>query len=85
MWIENANGPLSDHLMLVQNFRRVALIKNTMSVKLCTEVTFAKNYSCLIARIISFDTSGLHLHIFRILEPYPTKDIELDPSGVISH
>ena len=56
-----------------------------MSVKLCTEVTFAKNYSCLIARIISFDTSGLHLHIFRILEPYPTKDIELDPSGVISH
>ena len=56
-----------------------------MSVKLCTEVTFAKNYSCLIARIISFDTSGLHLHIFRILEPHPTKDIELDPSGVISH
>ena len=56
-----------------------------MSAKLCTEATFAKNYSCLIARIISFDTLGLHLHIFRILEPYPTKDIELDLSRVISH
>ena len=31
------------------------------------------------------DTAGLHLLTFIILEPYPSKDIELDLSNIISH
>ena len=38
------------------------------------EATFVKKNSCLVARIVSFDTLGLHLLTFRILEPYPSKD-----------
>ena len=38
-----------------------------------------------VARIVSFDISGLHLLTFRILEPYPSKDIELDLSVTLSH
>ena len=30
--------------------------------------TFAKKSSCLVARIVTFDTAGLHLLTFRILE-----------------
>ena len=56
-----------------------------MSVMLLTGATFVKKNSCLVARIVSFDTAGLHLLTFRILEPYPSKDIELDLSHVISH
>ena len=48
-------------------------------------VTFVKINSCLVARIISFDTACLHLLTFYILEPYPSKDIELELSHVISH
>ena len=47
----------------------------TMSVMLCTGATFVKKKSCLVARIVSFDSVGLHLVTFRILEPYPSKDI----------
>ena len=47
--------------------------------------TFIKKNSCLVARIVSFDTAGLHLLTFRILEPHPSNDIELDLSHVISH
>ena len=47
---------------------------STMSVMLCTGVTFVKKNSCLAARILSFDTVGLNLLPFRILEPYPSKD-----------
>ena len=47
-----------------------------MSVMLCTGATFVKINSCLVARIVSFDTAGLHLL---------TKGIELDLSHVISH
>ena len=47
-----------------------------MSVIRCTGATFAKKKnSCLVARIASFDIVGLHLLTFRILEPYPYKDI----------
>ena len=53
-----------------------------MSVMLRTGTTFVKKNSCLIARIISFDAVGL---ILRILEQYPSKDIGLDLSHVISH
>ena len=55
-----------------------------MSVMLCTGATFVKK-NCLTARIVLFDTVGLHLPTFRILEPYPSKDIALDLSLVISH
>ena len=44
---------------------------STMSVMLCAG---AKS-SCLVARIFLFHTVGLHLFTFRILEPYPSKDI----------
>ena len=56
-----------------------------MSVMLCTGAIFVKKNSCLVARTVSFDTAGLHLATFHILEPYPSKDIELDFSHVISH
>ena len=46
-----------------------------MSVMLCTGATFLKKNSCLVARLVSFDTLGLHLLTFRILEPYSSKDI----------
>ena len=46
-----------------------------MSVMLCTGAPFVKKNSCLVSRIVSFDTVGLHLLTFRILEPYPFKDI----------
>ena len=56
-----------------------------MSVMFCTGAIFVKKNSYLVVRIDSFDTAGLHLLTFRILEPYPSKDIELDLSHVISH
>ena len=46
-----------------------------MSVMLYKGATFVKKNSCLVPRIVSFDTVGLHLLTFRILEPYPSKDI----------
>ena len=47
---------------------------------LCMGVTFVKK-NCLVARIVSFDTARLHLITFRILlEPYLSKDIELELS-----
>ena len=51
---------------------------------LCTGATFVKINSCLVARIVSFDTAGLHLFTFGILEPYPFKDIEFGLSP-LSH
>ena len=56
-----------------------------MPVMLCTGATFVKKNSCLVARIVPFDTASLNLLTFRILEPYPSKDVELDLSHVISH
>ena len=50
-------------------------LNNARSVMLCTEATFAKKKFCLVARIVSFDTVVINLHNFRILEPYPSKDI----------
>ena len=58
---------------------------STLSVMLCTGATFVKNNSCLVARIVPFDTVRLHLLTFRILEPYPSKNVALDLSHVISH
>ena len=46
-----------------------------MPVMLCAGATFVKKKSCLVARIFSFGTVGLYLLTFRILEPYPSKDI----------
>ena len=56
-----------------------------MPVKLCTGTTFVKKNPCLVVRIVSFDIAGLYLLTFHILEPYSSKDIELDLSHVISH
>ena len=46
-----------------------------MSVMICTGASFVKKNSCSVARIVSFDTVGLHPLAFRILELYPSKDI----------
>ena len=51
---------------------------------LCTGAIFVKKNSCLVAKIVLFDTAGLRLLAFRILQPYPSKAIELDLSHVIS-
>ena len=58
---------------------------STLSVMLCMGATFLKKNSCLVARIGSFDTVGLHLLVFRILEPHPSNYISFDLSDVISH
>ena len=58
---------------------------STMSVMLCTGAMFVKKNSCLEVRILSFDTVGLYLLTFRILEPYHFKDIALDLSHIMSH
>ena len=42
---------------------------NTMSVMLCKGAAFVKKNSCLVTRIVLFDTVGLNLLTFRILEP----------------
>ena len=47
--------------------------------------TFVKKNSCLVARTVSFDTAAMYLLTFSILEPYPSKDIELDLNHFISH
>ena len=55
-----------------------------MPFMLSAGATFVKkNY--LVARIVSFDSAGLHRLTFCILEPYSSKDIELDLSHVIIH
>ena len=53
-----------------------------MSVMFYTGATFVKKNSFLVARIVTFGTAGLHLLTFRILEPYPSRDIDLDLSYV---
>ena len=58
---------------------------STMSGMLCTGATFVKKNFCFVVRIVPFDTVGLHLLTFPILEPYPSKDIALDLSHVMSH
>ena len=56
----------------------------SVSVMLCTGATFLKKKYCLVARIVSYFTVGLHLITFRILEPYPSKDTALI-SVTLSH
>ena len=58
---------------------------SAMSVMLYTGATYIKKNSCVVARTVSFDTVGLHLLTFCILEPYPSKYIALDLRHVISH
>ena len=53
---------------------------NTMSIILSTGATFVKKNFCLVARIVSFDTVGLHLLTFHILELHLSSDIEFDLS-----
>ena len=54
-----------------------------MPFVLCNGATSIKENCCLATRIVSFDTAGLHLLTFRILESNPFKDIDLDLSHVI--
>ena len=49
-----------------------------MPVILFTGATFVKKNSSLVVRVVSFDTACLYVLTFRILEPYPSKDIELE-------
>ena len=56
-----------------------------MSVMLCTGAISAKKHSCLVARIVPYYTTGLHLLTYHILEPCPSKDIAPGLSHVISH
>ena len=58
---------------------------STMSVMLCTGATFVKKNSCFVAITVPFATVGLHRLTFCILEQYPSKDISLDLSHVMSH
>ena len=46
-----------------------------MSVMLSTGASFVKKISYLVARVVTFNTVGLHLFTFHILEPYPHKNI----------
>ena len=46
-----------------------------MSVRLCTGANFAKKNFCSVSGINSFDTVGLYLLTFRILEPHQFKYI----------
>ena len=55
-----------------QSLRTEALNKNHI------RVLILKKNSYLVARIVLFDTAGLYILTFRILEPYSSKDIELD-------
>ena len=52
---------------------------------LCTGATFVKKNCCLVARIVSFDTAGVHLLTFRNLETHRSQDNELDRSHNISY
>ena len=56
-----------------------------MSAMLCMGGTFVEKNSCLVARIVPYYTVVLHLVTFHILEPYPSKDVALGLSHVISH
>ena len=58
---------------------------SAMSAMLCAGATFVKKNSCLVARIVPCYTVVLHLLTFNILEPYPSKNIALGLSHVISH
>ena len=58
---------------------------SAMSVMLCTGANFVKKNSCLVAGIVPYYAAGLHLLTFHILDPYPSKDIALGLSRVISH
>ena len=57
---------------------------NTMAVMLCTGATFVKINSCLVPKIVSFDTAGLHLPTFRILDTTHPKILSLI-SVTLSH
>ena len=56
-----------------------------MLVMLFMGATFVKENFYLTAIIVSFDTAGQRLLSFHILGPYPSEDIQLDLSHVISH
>ena len=70
---EKINGSVSK--INIQGSRINQKTNSTKSVMFCTGATFVNKNPFLVARIVSTDTVGLHLLTFRILEPYPSKDI----------
>ena len=48
---------------------------------LCTGASFVKKKPCLVARIVSFNTAGLHLLTSHILEPYASIEFVIVPSS----
>ena len=40
---------------------------NATSVKLSTGAIFVKKNSCIVARIVSYDTADLHLHLNHVI------------------
>ena len=71
--------------MVVLGEIKIQESNNTMLDMLYTRASFVKKSSCLVAGIVSLDTAGLHLLLFRILEPFPSTDSELDLGRVISN
>ena len=55
-----------------------------MSFMLSKGAAFVKKNSCIVARIVLFDTAGLHVLTFRILETYRSKILSLT-SVMLSH
>ena len=64
-----------------------AVLKSSslMSAMLCAVATFVKKNSCLVSRIVPYYAVVLHLLHFHVLEPYPSKNVALGLSHVISH
>ena len=61
-----------------KTFRGAVLIKNPIvqcQLSFVRGLLLQRKTPVLVGRIVSFDTVGLHLLSFRILEPYPSKNI----------
>ena len=65
--------------------RIYSLRKNKIKKPIVQCAISAKKHSCLVARIVPYYTTGLHLLTYHILESYPSKDIAPGLSHVISH
>ena len=62
----------------IQESRNNEKSNNTVSAMLCTGAGFVMKNFFIAARTVLFDTADLHLLTFRILEPYPSKGIQLN-------
>ena len=86
IWISSSlkfNHSKKEYILYEKN--KINRTNSTVSVMLHRGTNFAKKNACLVARIVPYYTAGRHLLTFHILEPYPSKDIALGLSHVISH